>query len=172
MNYTVDKITPMVLLTKHDKASEAFGYDLFYTDADMYFEVADRYKKIYLFVPRGFLTDGASIPKPLRGLFKVWDDYYQAAVFHDYLCEYLTIYVDDQPVKISREECDKYFEKIMKHLNINSVKRKIIYAGVDFYSHVASIIYPSATTLKRSFEDQIRKSLEMRDKAQRDQKKK
>lgn len=171
MNFTRDNLTPMVKLIKHENASSSFGYDLFYTDDDMYFEIADRFTKIYLFVPRGFLTDGASIPKPLRGLFKVWDDYYQAAVFHDYLCEYLTIYVDDRPVKISREQADLYFEKIMRFLNINAIKRKLIYTGVHFYSHVSSVIYPTASTLKRSFEDEIRRGMVMRDKAREDQKK-
>lgn len=163
-----DKISKMCLLVKHEEASKAFDLDLFYTDEPLDFYMDN----IRVYVPRGYLTDGATIPKALRCLFPVWDTYYQAAVFHDYLCEYLTVYVNGFATKITRSECDRIFERIMIHLGISLVKRKVVAAGVITYSHFKSIIYPSATLTKRDYEDRIRERLDMRDKARLDQKKK
>src|SRR5581483_3844288 len=36
-------------------------------------------------VPHGFVTDGASIPRPLWWLLPTWGTYSRAAVIHDYL---------------------------------------------------------------------------------------
>lgn len=170
--YTEDNIDPMVLLVKHEKASEAFGTDLFYTDEHMNFRVADDNHHIYLHVPRGYLTDGATVPESLQAWFPVWDSYYQAAVFHDYLCEYLTIYIDGVPTRITRTEADEYFNRIMKVLHVAPLKRVMVSTGVKVYSHVKSIVNPSATRHKRAYEDEIRKQMVIRDKAREDQKKK
>lgn len=167
-----DSITKMVLLVKHEESSKAFGMDLYYTDDYMYFHMADKHDHVYVHVPRGFLTDGATVPKIFQSLFPVWDTYYQAAVFHDYLCEYLTIYINHIPTKITREEADRIFSRIMRHLNVSPIKRSLVSAGVVAYSHFKSIVYPSATQTKRGFEDNIRLGLDMRDMAREDQKNK
>lgn len=159
------KLPPMVKLIKHEKASEAFGMDLFYTEKDMTYETKYGDMDVVIYIPRGFLTDGASIPKSLQSFFPVWDTYYQAAVFHDYLCEYMTVYVKDTltPIKLSREEVDLYFNEIMKKLNTNPVKRKLVFGAVKTYSHVKSIVYPSATQAKRDFENSIREEMDFID---------
>lgn len=158
--FTKTRLTTLAGMVHHPEASKAFDLDLFYPISDMYFEIADPKDQIYLYVPRGFLTDGASIPKILQGLFPVWDDYYQAAIFHDYLCEYLTKYVNGKAVKITRSEADKLFSDILVYMGINTVKRKLVIAGVVSYSHLKSIIYPSATPTKRAYEDAVRIKLD------------
>lgn len=167
-------ISPMVKLIKHEAASEAFGNDLYYTDDHMYFYTTHAGFEVVIYVPAGYLTDGATVPKFLQNYFPVWDTYYQAAVFHDYLCEYLTIYHKDDwsPIQLSRVEADHYFNEIMKLLHVNPVKRKLVNAGVVTYSHFKSIVYPSANTNKRAYEDKIREDLKMRDLARENQKKK
>lgn len=161
--FNENSLTEMVGVIHHPEASKAFDCDLFYTLQPMWFNIADPLDKVYIYVPRGFLTDGASIPKIFKPWFPSWAEYTQAAVFHDYLCEYLTIYVNDVATKISRSECDEYFNMIMKHLNINTVKRKLIHSAVVLNSHVMSIIYPSATVTKRDYEDKIRVELDALD---------
>lgn len=166
-------ISKMVLLTRHDEASKAFGTELFYTDEPMHYFTRHAGFNVVIQVPRGFLTDGATIPKAFQKFLPVWDTYYQAAVFHDYLCEYLTAYrlPDMAPMKLSRSEADKYFGEIMKVLNTNPIKRKIVHGAVVAYAHAKSIIYPSATMTKREFENRIREDLDMRDLARENQKK-
>lgn len=174
----MDKITnylsPMVKLIKHEEASRVFNRDLFYTDEEMRFVTDHNDEEITIIVPVGFLTDGATIPKVFQKLLPVWDTYYQAAVFHDYLCEYLMVYLGDTliPLKITRTTADAIFNKLMKILNTNPIKRKIVNGGVVTYSHVKSIIYPSALITKRKFENEIRADLVYRNLARENQKKK
>lgn len=166
-------LSQMVNLVKHEEASKVFGRELFYTDEKIYFITELNGSRISVIVPEGFLTDGVTVPKILQGLFPVWDSYYQAAVIHDYLCEYLTVHAGYNltDLKITRTEADEIFNDLMKFLKINPVKRKLVNAGVILYSHFKSIVYPSADVTKRKFEDEVRKQLVMRDKAKEDQKK-
>lgn len=166
-------LTPMVKLIKHEEASKKFKIDLFYTEENMHYFTMHGDKEVMLFVPRGYLTDGATVPKSLQKYFPVWDTYYQAAVFHDYLCEYLTIYTRKEmiPIKLSRTEVDFYFDELMKRLNTNPFKRKLIHAGVVAYSHFKSIVYPSVNADKRYYEDQIRKEMDKLDLIREEQKK-
>lgn len=72
-------------------------------------------------VPRGFITDLASIPKPVRGLLDVNDKHRRAAVLHDYLyC------VQGLP----RAEVDALFLEAMEAVNVQPWKRKLMWAGV------------------------------------------
>lgn len=170
--YDKDELSPMVKLIKHEEFSKLTDLDMFYTEEQMNFYMADRKDHIRVYVPRGYLTDGATVPEALQRFFPVWDVYYQAAVFHDYLCEYLTIYVNGVATKITRTEADAIFNRIMKHINTPVLKRKLVYAGVVSYSHFKAIVYPSAQKIKHEYEDKIREDLDMRDKAREDQKKK
>lgn len=167
-------LSPMVKLIKHDEASRVFERDLFYTNEEMRFVTDFNGEQITIIVPAGFLTDGATAPKVLQKLLPVWDTYYQAAVFHDYLCEYLIVYLGDTfiPLRITRSEADAIFNKLMKILNTNIIKRRLVISGVVAYAHVKSIIYPSALITKRKFEDEIREGLVFRDLARKNQKKK
>lgn len=59
-------------------------------------------------VPSGFLTDGASVPRPLWWLFPRVDRYMAAAIVHDWL--YRTGgKVEWQPQALGRYECDRIF---------------------------------------------------------------
>lgn len=78
-------------------------------------------------VPKGFLTDLASVPRILWILIPPFGKYTKAAVIHDYLC-YKSI--------ISRKEGDKVFYKIMIRDGTKKWKAKIMYLGVRLYSWV------------------------------------
>ncbi|MGL5447432.1 MAG: DUF1353 domain-containing protein [Rhabdaerophilum sp.] len=39
-----------------------------------------------IIVPKGFETDGASIPRLLQGILPAWGRWSRAAIIHDYLC--------------------------------------------------------------------------------------
>ena len=74
-------------------------------------------------VPVGFVSDGATIPRfawffigsPMTGKYR------GAAILHDYL--YYT-------AKYPRKRCDEIFLEAMTVLNVNKVKRTIIYWAV------------------------------------------
>lgn len=72
-------------------------------------------------VPRGFVMDLASIPRPLKSVFNVNGKSRAPAVLHDYL--YCT-----QPV--SREEADALFLEAMECRRVIWPSRNAMWAGV------------------------------------------
>ena len=79
-------------------------------------------------IPRGFETDGASIPKvfwsiigsPFKG------QYLYAALIHDYLCK---MGVDGTP-KASRKVTNKIFYNCMRYYGVGRCKAKMMYWAV------------------------------------------
>ena len=80
-------------------------------------------------VPKGFITDGASIPFFARGYFSSTGRYFGAAIVHDY-------------VLISERDWDKangQFEKEMRALAIDSWRRHLMVAGVKTWAWFKSL---------------------------------
>lgn len=72
-------------------------------------------------VPKGFITDLASIPKALRGLIEVNGKHRKAAVLHDYLyCSQI----------LAREDADALFLEAMELLGVSTVLRNAMWLGV------------------------------------------
>lgn len=87
----------------------------------------------YVSIPKGFVTDFASIPRGLWNIFPpAAGKHSKAAVVHD--CMYKTghISVDgrDDPRPITRGEADDIFLEAMEVAGVNWFARRIIYAGV------------------------------------------
>lgn len=76
---------------------------------------------VTIVVPAGFVTDFASIPKPLWWWFSPHDFYSKAAVVHDYL--YWT-------QRCTREQADNLLLIAMQESDVSPVKRKAVYLGV------------------------------------------
>lgn len=72
-------------------------------------------------VPRGFVTDFTSIPRPFWSILPRWGSYGPPAVVHDFL------YWDQQ---CSREQADKIFLAAMKESNVGSVREYLIHKAV------------------------------------------
>lgn len=72
-------------------------------------------------VPENFVTDFASIPRPLWALLPQWDGYGPAAVMHDYLY---------WAQLMSRGEADRYMLEAMRDQKVSRLKRWIVFAGV------------------------------------------
>lgn len=72
-------------------------------------------------VPIGFMTDFASIPRPLWALLPRWGKYGNAAVIHDYC------YWDQSR---SRLESDRIFREAMEVLQVPRWKIRAIYCAV------------------------------------------
>lgn len=89
---------------------------------------------IYVDVPDGFRSDGASVPRPLWNFIPPWGKYGQAAVLHDFLCTYRTIIVNGVATTISRKRCDEIFAEAMKVLQVDPTLINVMYAGVRAYA--------------------------------------
>lgn len=139
--------------TRYDaEASKTLGADHWrvLSDFHYYFEYEGSPRTIY--VPRGYLTDGASVPQAFWGLIPPWGTYGQAAVAHDILCEYLTITQAGLPLKITRKDADVELLAMMTVLNVPVWKRQVIYAAVRAYAITCNVTKPSSTPLKRQLE--------------------
>jgi hypothetical protein len=74
-----------------------------------------------IIVPKGFITDFASVPRLFWRLFPPFGKYTPAAVLHDYLC---------RKPGFSRAEADKIFLHHMESLGVPFYKRYPMYLGV------------------------------------------
>jgi len=74
-------------------------------------------------VPRGFLTDGASIPKVFHSIMGPFGDYFEAAVIHDFLYSSLA-------EGYTRKEADTIFLEAMFNAGVPWYRRNLIYSAV------------------------------------------
>lgn len=76
-------------------------------------------------VNKGFITDGASIPKVCWTIIgHPFGRYLEAAVIHDFL------YFEGT---LTRKECDKVFLEAMKELKVFALQRWVMYKGVRMW---------------------------------------
>jgi len=77
-------------------------------------------------VPKGFVTDGASIPKIFHNIIGPYGSYFPAALIHDYLYSSLN-------EQFTREESDELFLEGMESLGVSWITRKTIYRSVRLF---------------------------------------
>ena len=78
-----------------------------------------------IYVPAGFVSDGASVPQIFWSIFPPFGKYLEAAVVHDYIYEELCH-------KFTKEKADRVFKELLKVLRISSVKRNTMYQCVKY----------------------------------------
>ncbi|RUT32648.1 DUF1353 domain-containing protein [Arsenicitalea aurantiaca] len=92
-------------------------------------------------VPAGFMSDGASVPRPLWWFLPPWGDRATAAaLIHDYLCDMLD---RGKPVAgyASRALCDRAYFDALIDLGVSRPRAVLCWAGVRTYSilHVRAL---------------------------------
>lgn len=89
----------------------------------------------WIVVPKGFVFDGASIPRiawSVTGVTPFSNEIICAAVVHDYLyTNFKFLAVDGEVEKVTRKEADQVFLRIMKYQgHLGMVKRNVFYRSV------------------------------------------
>lgn len=86
-----------------------------------------RYSSSYgtITVPKGFITDGASIPQVFWSVLSPFDNYFGAAVIHDYLYTY--------NIGFNREQADLIFKEAMFNLGVPWYTREVIFRAVRIF---------------------------------------
>ena len=140
------------------EASDALKKDYWIVNESFSFYIGKEEEGKWVHVPKGFLTDGASVPRALWALIPPWGRYGQAAIMHDYLCEYLSIIYKGRPVPISRELADLFFLEAMIVLEVELSTRKMIYSAVAAYTATLSDGFPSSSKEKRAVEAALAKA--------------
>ncbi len=80
------------------------------------------------FVPAGFVSDGASVPRLFWPLFPPMGRYFKAALVHDYLLEQ----------QIPRKTADQVFKVALYELQIKPWRVSVMYYAVRFWSILKS----------------------------------
>lgn len=122
-------------------------------------------KGSHVLVPKGFLTDGASVPKIFHRMLPPWGEYGQCAIVHDYLCETGRYYVRNSKGQfdiqtINRKQADEIFFEAMRRIGVPSNKRKYIETAVKLYRVVSKPSCPNFNQPKRIIEREIRRRLQ------------
>ena len=86
--------------------------------------VGEKGSKDKIFVPTGFQTDFASVPRPFWIILPPDGHYTQAAVLHDFL-----YHKQDR----KRKQCDLIFLEAMQVLGVSWWKRKVMYRAVRLF---------------------------------------
>ena len=87
-------------------------------------------------LPVGYMSDGASVPRPLWWFLPPFGDRSTvAALFHDWLCEQIE---DGRPLPGAgtRRDCDRLFRECLIDLGVEPWRAWIAWAGVRAFSIV------------------------------------
>jgi len=115
-------------------ASQALGKDYWRVVHAFKFYVGAKEDNLWVVVPAGFLTDGATVPRPFWSLIPPWGAYGQAAVVHDWLCEQGMLYHNGELVDISRSRGDAIFKEAMKVAGVGYWTRSVMYWAVRAFA--------------------------------------
>lgn len=133
-------------------ASQALGKDYWRVLNGFKFYLDDPTEEKLVFVPAGYLTDGATVPRMFWSLLPPWGSYGQAAVVHDILCERLAISVHGINSTITRAQADSAFKQAMVSLKVPRWKRNVMYIAVRVFAKVAGANTTSTGNKKARYE--------------------
>lgn len=148
----MSSFTKPLIIAYDAEASAALGGTYWRLWNDFKYELGAKGSGRWVYVPAGFLTDGASVPRAFWSIIPPWGAYGQAAVLHDYLCEFLSVTINGLPKSISRAECDRILDEAMGVLGVPDATRATIYEAVCLYRKVSGVAAPSSTAKKRALE--------------------
>ena len=98
--------------------------DLMNGKFELFSDYMYRTREYLIKVPKGFVTDYASIPKLLRGIVLPYGKHSGASVVHDWL------YSSNCNLDLSREKSDKIFLEILKEEKVSFLLRILMYFAV------------------------------------------
>lgn len=77
-------------------------------------------------IPKGFITDGASVPRIAWSLLPPVHEYFPASILHDWMLS----------TGEDRKVCDDVFRESMIEMGINKYRANIMYYAVRAYSRI------------------------------------
>lgn len=97
------------------------------TERSFVYCIGDEGSGEFVEIPKGFVTDFASVPKLLWNIIPPDGDYTQAAVLHDYLY-FKQVF--------PRKKCDKIFLEAMEVLQVPKWKRLVMFNAVRMFGWI------------------------------------
>lgn len=139
----------------HDGASKVLRKDHWVTTEGFTYYLGNKDSDKWVQVPIGYLTDGASVPRLFWSVLPPWGKYGQAAVLHDFLCDYGFIYDKGVITPVSRKEADEIFYEAMEVLQIPKLKISMMKRGVNLYRKLFKPNIPNIDAEKKLLEERI-----------------
>lgn len=136
-------------------ASDRYGSDLWVVKRDFIYYLDDT-RMSTIKVPRGYLTDGATVPRVFWNLVPPWGKYGQACVLHDYMCEYPFYDDGTNRIVIGRKAVDDILGEAMEVLNVPTSTRRIMMGGVNLYRTVSRTRDSTYCRAKADLERELR----------------
>lgn len=150
-----------------DYASEVLNEDYWVLESELLYYLGHLGSNCIVRVPRGFLSDGASIPWIVRPIFPKMGKYSKASFLHDYLCAtyYVLVIVDGKETvyPINRKQVDHIFYEALKVTNVPLWRRVLIRAVVDVYRVFSRKDSPTPNPERERLEREIRDAMECGD---------
>lgn len=136
--------------------SQALKKDYYRVLKPFRYYIGEKGSAHWINVDRGYLTDGASVPRLFWPLVPPLGRYAQAAVVHDKLCETLHVYSEARKamVDITRHTADSIFLEAMVVLGVPTWKRNLMYSAVAAYRTAKRISEPEFHRQKFLLEQQ------------------
>ncbi|MFT6586097.1 MAG: hypothetical protein ACJAUY_000678 [Cognaticolwellia sp.] len=87
-------------------------------------QLTEGWQSPFMFIPSGFITDGASVPRILWAFASPSGDLFEAAVIHDYMYK--------NAIK-TKAEADHLFKRVAKHYGANRLRRNLAYVFIKLF---------------------------------------
>lgn len=145
------------------RASDVLGRDYWVVRESFVYYIGAMDSNKFVIVPKGFLTDGATVPWLLRLLVPRMGRLSQAAVLHDYLTE--TYYVKDvssqgiRNLPITRKKIDEIFYEALRVLEVPKIQIVTIRLGLSIFRFFRRPTQPKDNRMKKHLEEQFAKQL-------------
>ena len=110
----------------------------------------------YVYVPKGYLTNGASVPRIFWNVVPPWGHYGQACVLHDWLCEHNYYFDGLNSFYLNRKQVNNIFNDAMKVAELPNGKRKLIFGGVEAYRHIVNPGFEPKNVAKILIENELK----------------
>lgn len=141
-----------VMISYANDASSVLDTNLWRVMKGFRYYVGEAGSTKWVDVPRGYLVDGATVPRVLWSVIPPWGRYGAATIVHDILCEYLSLTVDGRPCTITRQQADNILFEAMQVLDVDNEQYELIRAGVDTHRRMYGITKPVWSSRKAQLE--------------------
>lgn len=141
-----------VMTSYATEESKILGQDTWRVMKGFKYFVGEEGSETWVDVPRGYLIDGASVPRLLWNIIPPWGSYGAATIVHDILCEYLLLTVEGVPCKITRKQADDILTEAMEVLEVSALQRTLISTAVRLYRVFSGTNKPVRNVCKAALE--------------------
>lgn len=141
-----------------ERATKVLGKKFYRVTQSFRFFRSREESNVWAYVPAGYLSDGASVPRLFQWLLPAWGRYGQAAVLHDILCDTLQLFKNSVPVPITRKEADHLFLDGMVAAKVPWLTRMVLFAAVRLWGMFGWRPKAEWLAKKRALESEYMKS--------------